>query len=60
MIEIVTDFRVLMQYAKALGKAEQSGDAEAFAKAKVEHDAYRDLCLKADKMTLGVRNGDLF
>ncbi len=38
-IEIVTDFRVLMQLARALGQAEKSGDQDAIAKAKAEHDA---------------------
>jgi len=58
-IEILTDFRVLMQLARELGQAEKSGDAEVIAKAKAEHDAYRDLCLKADKMNLGVPCGAL-
>lgn len=58
-IKIVTDFRVLMQLARAVGQAEKSGDQEALAKAKAEHDTYRDLCLKADRMILGVRCGEL-
>ena len=47
-IEVVTDFRVLMQLARIMGQAEKSGDKAAFAKAKAEHDAYKDLCLRAD------------
>lgn len=58
-IEIVTDFRVLMQLARALGQAEKSGDQDAIAKAKAEHDAYKDLCLRADRMNLGVTYGSL-
>ena len=58
-IKIVTDFRMLMQLAQALGQAEKSGDQDAIEKAKAEHDAYRDLCLKADKMNLGIPNGAL-
>lgn len=58
-IEVVTDFRVLMQLARALGQAEKSGDQEAIAKAKAEHDAYKDLCLRADRMNLGVPYGAL-
>ncbi|HPV24774.1 MAG TPA: hypothetical protein PLJ65_11415 [Casimicrobium sp.] len=58
-IEIVTDFRVLMQLARAAGQAEKSGDKEAIAKAKAEHDAYKDLCLRADRMNLGVPYGAL-
>ncbi len=58
-IEIVTDFRVLMQLARAARQAEKSGDKEAIAKAKAEHDAYKDLCLRADRMNLGVPYGAL-
>ena len=58
-IEVVTDFRVLMQLARIMGQAEKSGDKAAFAKAKAEHDAYKDLCLRADMMILGVPYGAL-
>ena len=58
-IEIVTDFRVLMGLARAVGLAEKSGDPTALAKAHEEHDAYKALCLKADRMNLGVPNGSL-
>ncbi len=58
-VEVVTDFRVLMQYAHAVGRAKKSGDPEAIAKAEAEHDAYRDLCLKADRMSLGMTYGGL-
>lgn len=58
-IQIITDFRVLMQKARALGKAKQSGDLETIAAAQEDHDAYRDLCLKADKMNLGIPHGSL-
>lgn len=58
-VELVTDFRILMQKAYAIGKAKQSGDAEAIASAQADHDCYRDLCLKADKMNLGIPCGAL-
>ena len=58
-VEVVTDFRVLMQLARTLGQAEKSGDKAAFAKAKADHDAYKALCLRADRMTLGVPYGAL-
>lgn len=58
-LEIVTDFRVLIQLARAVGQAEKSGDQEAIAKAKTEHDAYKELCLRADRMNLGVPYGAL-
>lgn len=53
-IKVVTDFRVLMQLARAVGLAKKSGDPEALSKAEAEHDAYKELCLKADRMSLGV------
>ena len=56
-IQIVTDFRVLMRLAKALGQAKKSGDKVAIDIAQAEHDAYKDLCLKADRTTLGVTYG---
>jgi hypothetical protein len=56
---MTTDFRVLIQLAQTMGQAKKSGDEAAFSKAKAEHDAYKDLCLRADKMTLGVKYGAL-
>ena len=58
-LEVVTSFGTLMRYAAAVGKAKKSGDPEAIAKAEAEHDAYRDACLKSDKMSLGMTHGDL-
>ena len=58
-IEVVTDFRVLMQLAGAVGAAKKAGDAVALEKAQAEHDAYKDLCLKSDKMNLGTTYGEL-
>lgn len=59
MIEVVTDFGVLMRLAKSLGNAKKSGDQAAIDKAQAEHDAYRDLCLVSDEMSLGARRGDV-
>ena len=58
-IKIVTDFRVLMQKAHTLGNAIKSGDAAEIAAAQADHDAYRDLCLKAEKIILGIPYGAL-
>lgn len=58
-IEIITDFRVLMQKAAALNKAEQNGNASDIAAAKADHDAYKELCLQSKRMNLGVPYGDL-
>jgi hypothetical protein len=54
IVKVITNFGVLMQLAKALGDAKKSGDADAIAEAQREHDDYRDLCLRADEVTLGV------
>lgn len=56
-VKIITDFRVLMQKAHALGKAKLSGDETEIAAAQADHDAYRDLCLKAERMNLGIPYG---
>lgn len=58
-VQIVTDFRVLMQKAYALGKAKQGGDEAEISAAQADHDAYRDLCLNAEKMNLGIPYGAL-
>ena len=59
-IKTVTSLRTLMQLAHKLGKARQSGDDEAIAKAQKEHDDYRDACLEADEMHTGMTHGDLY
>ncbi len=58
-VKVVTDFRELMRLAKALGDARKTGNVVAIAEAQAAHDAYRDLCLSADSMSLGVTHGDL-
>lgn len=58
-IEIVTNFRVLMQLARNVAQAEKNGNQEALAKAKAAHDTYKDLCLMADKISLGVPYSEL-
>ncbi|MGZ8220378.1 MAG: hypothetical protein ACXWT0_01890 [Methylobacter sp.] len=58
-MKLVTDFRILMQKAHTLGKTKRSGDKAAIEAAQADHDSYRDLCLKAEKMNLGVTHGEL-
>ena len=58
-VNVVTDFGTLLRLAHTVGKAKKSGDRVAIAKAEAEHDAYRDLCLKADRMSLGMTSGGL-
>jgi hypothetical protein len=42
-----------------LGNAKKTGIPAEIEKAQSEHDAYRDLCLKADQMSTGLCFGDL-
>ena len=67
MIKIVTSFQTLMYLAHLCGqaelKAQASGlpeDIEAFRIAEENHEAYRQLCLQSDRMTLGMSQGDLW
>ena len=46
-----------MRKAFALGQACKRGDILEIKKAEEDHEAYRQLCLKADEMTLGVSIG---
>ena len=57
MLKIITNFSVLMKKAHRLGKAktvQNPNEAEQLELklAKLDHDAYRDLCLEADQMTI--------
>lgn len=51
-IKIVTSWETLMMKAKKLGEAKQRGDPKEIEDAQIDHDAYRDMCLKSDKMVL--------
>lgn len=57
--KVLGDFGTLMRLAHALGTAKKSKDPVAIAKAQLEHDDYRDICLASDGMNLGVPNGIL-
>lgn len=58
-IQLRTDFRILLILAKAVADAERQGNPEAISKAVAEHDAYKELCLRADKMTIGLARKEL-
>lgn len=58
-VKIITDFRVLMQKAAALGRAKNTGDKDEIERAQADHDAYKELCLKAESMSTGLTFGDL-
>ena len=55
----VTSFQTLMQLATELAAAERTGDEQKIEEAKRKHDSYKELCLKADSMALGVTNSFL-
>jgi hypothetical protein len=56
---VVVKFTELMRLAAALGRARKSGDVEAIAKAKAEHDFYMNICRTADVMDLSVQKAVL-
>lgn len=59
-MKVVTSFGYLMKLASILGKARQSGDLEAIAKAQKEHDTYKQICLQPGvEMSLGCTAGHL-
>lgn len=59
-MKIVTNFRVLMAKAHAVGQAKLHGTPEELEKAQKEHDEYKELCLLSDEMTLDCSLSDLY
>jgi hypothetical protein len=57
-LKTVTFFTTLLQLARAEADARKSGDPERIAKAAAEHEAYRQLCLKADEMRIPATRGE--
>lgn len=51
-IEIVTFFSKLLELARAQTNAEKNGTPEEIRRATEEHEQYRRLCLRADKMVI--------
>jgi hypothetical protein len=51
-MKVVTFFSTLMQYAREEAEARKSGDVTRIEKATADHEAYRQLCLKADEMRI--------
>jgi len=50
-MELVTSWVTLFRYARELGEARTSGDKEKIKEAEKNHDAYVEMCLKADRIT---------
>jgi hypothetical protein len=53
-IQVVASGWMLMYLASELGKAKKAGDPAKIAEAQRAHDAYRDLCLRADRLIWNV------
>ncbi len=58
-VKIITDFRTLCRLARELAEAEKTEDIELIEEARVRHDAYKQICLNADGMSLGITSGQL-
>jgi hypothetical protein len=58
-MKVITSFSILIKYAHELGQARLSQDPERIKKAQEKHDVYRDLCLRADEISLNRTCGDL-
>lgn len=58
-MKIRASWPVLMSLAKELGDARVSGDKEKIRQAQTAHDSYRDLCLRADEMSLDMTVGEV-
>jgi hypothetical protein len=58
-ITVVTNLSVLMRLARDLGQAKKSGAQVAIDEAQARHDAYKDICLKADNMATELTWGQL-
>ena len=58
-MKVIGNFGVLISKAKALGHAKKHGTIEDIQKAQSDHDSYRDICLAADEVSLGLTHGQL-
>jgi hypothetical protein len=59
-IEVITSWTVLIQKAKAVGKAKISGDKNALANAEKELRDYEEVVKQSDRMTLSIRRGQCY
>lgn len=51
-MKVVTFFSTLIQLAREEAEARKGGDPVRIEKASADHEAYRQLCLKADEMRI--------
>lgn len=59
-MKIVASFQTLIKLAKEVGDAKRSGDKQRLADAERAHEAYKEICLKADELHTGYTYGDLY
>lgn len=59
MVKIITNFEVLMKLAHLESEARKTGNKRAIEKAIEQHEHYRQLCLQADEMQVGITKGEL-
>lgn len=59
-VEIVTFTSTLMQRAREVGKAKQSGDLEAIAEAEARLKEYEDLVKMSDKLQIDLPKANGF
>lgn len=57
-MKIITDFRILIALAHEVGKANKRGNKEEIEKVEREHNAYKELCLRAKEVSLGISKGE--
>lgn len=58
-MEVVTSFEMLMKLAGEVGKARQFGNEEELEIAIQKHEDYKQMCLKSDRICLGMTVGEL-
>lgn len=58
-MKLITNFGVLCRLARAEAEAKKSGDPVLIEKATKAHEEYKELCLKADEMQIGLTFGEL-
>ena len=54
MIKVIANFGHLVRLAKEAANAEISGDKELYKIKKKEHDDYKNICLEADEVQIGI------
>jgi hypothetical protein len=52
-MKIIASWQTLMSLARELGDAKKTGNPELIAEAQKRHDAYKEVCLKADEIHTG-------